>query len=324
MNAERVFLLIVPDGGSLLGLSGISDILNQANILMSPGTIPYKIIVATTNESRIIQGKSGIKLFADKRLSDIDPAAERDTIVITNKSAYPEEERCIAEWVAKAAPHARRTVSVCSGALILGQAGLLAGRKATTHWRYLDELAALSPSTTIDRNSIYIRDGNVWTSAGASSVFDMSLALVAGDLGSNLARAVAQDFVLYLRRPGGQAQFSRFLASQADPETPIGSLQLWALEHLEQNLGIEVLADRAAMSVRNFCRVFARETGTTPARFIENLRLETARNRLEQGHESLDEVAAACGLGCALNLRRLFEKHLGVSPSDYRLRFGMI
>jgi transcriptional regulator GlxA family with amidase domain len=129
--------------------------------------------------------------------------------------------------------------------------------------------------------------------------------------------------VLYLRRPGGQAQFSRFLASQAKPDTAIGQVQAWALENIEKDLSIDALANRAAMSVRNFCRVFVKQTGTTPARFIEDIRLEAARSGLEQGHDTLDEVAVACGLGTALNLRRLFEKCLGVTPSDYRLRFGI-
>ncbi len=324
MTSERKFLLIVPDGGALFEPSGVADILSQANMLMTPGMIPYRAVIATTKESRVINGRSGIKVMADAWLPAIDPAEEWDTIVVTNRAANPTEVDAIARWVSLASPHCRRTVSVCAGALILAQAGLLAGRRATTHWRHLDALASLSPTTIVDRNSIYVRDGDIWTSAGASSGFDLTLALVADDFGAGLARAVARDLVLYLRRPGGQAQFSRFLAAQADPETPIGRVQAWALEHLEENLDIDRLASEAAMSARNFCRVFAKETGSTPAKFVEDLRLESARNRLEMGHESLDEVAFACGLGTALNLRRVFEKRLGVTPSDYRLRFGMI
>jgi transcriptional regulator GlxA family with amidase domain len=324
MNTERRFLLVVPDGGALFEPSGVADILSQANQLMGPGVIPYRTVIATTKESRVIHGRSGINLMADAWLPAVDPSEQWDTVVVTNRAAEASEVDAIARWIALASPHCRRTVSVCAGALILAKAGLLAGKRATTHWRHLDALAALSPTTEVDRNSIYVRDGNIWTSAGASSGFDLTLALVADDFGPELARAVARDLVLYLRRPGGQAQFSRFLAMQADPETPVGRVQVWALEHLDENLDIERLADRAAMSVRNFCRVFAKETGSTPARFVEDLRLEAARNRLEQGHESLDEVAFACGFGTALNLRRVFEKHLGVTPSDYRLRFGMI
>jgi transcriptional regulator GlxA family with amidase domain len=152
----------------------------------------------------------------------------------------------------------------------------------------------------------------------------LTLALVADDLGASLALQVAQHLVMYLRRPGGQSQFSQFLEHQAPASSPILAVQTWALENLHRDLGVEQLADRAAMSPRNFARVFTKQTGTTPAKFVEQLRLDAARQRLEQGRESLDEVASVCGLGSALNLRRTFERHLGVSPSDYRSRFGMI
>jgi transcriptional regulator GlxA family with amidase domain len=321
---QRNVLIIVPNGGLLFEPAGITDILNQANIRAPAGVPRYRAVVATTASSRVIHGRSGLNLLADESLESLDPGRVWDTVIVTNRADNEAESEAVAKRVARVSRHCRRTVSVCGGALILARAGLLAGRKATTHWKHLDELASLSPTTEVDRDSIYVRDGQIWTSAGASSGFDLTLALVAEDMGSAVAREVARDLVLFLRRPGGQAQFSRFLASQADPDTPVGRVQVWALEHLDADLSVERLAEEAAMSQRNFCRVFARETGTTPARFVEDLRLEAARGWLEQGHESLDEVASACGLGSALNLRRLFERALGVNPSDYRLRFGMI
>ena len=320
---DHTVLIIAPNDGLLFVPAGIIDIFTQANRYAGEGLRRYRTTVATTARSRVIHGRSGLNLLADECLDDLDPDRSWDTVVVTNRADDPAESEIIAGRVSRLSARCGRMVSMCGGALIFAKAGLLEGRRATTHWRNLDELAALSPTTEIDRDSIYVRDGGVWTSAGASSGFDLTLALVAEDMGAAVAREVARDLVLFLRRPGGQAQFSRFLASQADPDTPVGRVQVWALEHLDADLSVGRLADEAAMSPRNFCRVFARETGTTPARFIEDLRLESARGRLEQGHESLDEVASACGLGSALNLRRLFERNLGVNPSDYRIRFGM-
>jgi transcriptional regulator GlxA family with amidase domain len=320
---ERKVLLVVPEGGALFEPAGVADILNQANSLAPLGAPHYRLTVATPQESRVIRGRSGLHLLADACIKDIEPGQVWDTLIITNRIPDADTAKTVSLWLAQVSRSCRRIVSVCAGALVLADAGILAGRNATTHWRHLDALAAISPTTKVDRDSIFVRDGKIWTSAGASSGFDLTLALVEEDLGTEVARAVARDMVLYLRRPGGQAQFSRFLASQAAPDTTIGKVQVWALENIEKDLSIESLADRAAMSVRNFCRVFAKQTGTTPARFIEDIRLEAARSRLEQGHDTLDEVAVACGLGTALNLRRLFEKCLGVTPSDYRLRFGM-
>jgi transcriptional regulator GlxA family with amidase domain len=324
MAKMRDILLIVPDGGALFEPAGIADILNQANLSAPQGTMLYKTVIASVGQSKVIRGKEDLSLLSNVCLSELDIKRRWDTVFVMNKTSDSLEFNAAADWIAQAYQYSRRTVSVCAGALILARAGLLAGRKATTHWRYFNALSELSPTTEIDRNSIFVRDGNIWTSAGASSGFDLALALVADDMGSDTARIVAKELVMYLRRPGGQAQFSRYLASQADPDTTVGRVQSWALEHLNQDLSVEALADHAAMSPRNFFRTFSRETGTTPARFIEDIRLEAARIRLEQGHESLDEIASACGLGSALTLRRIFEKQLGVSPSDYRLRFGMI
>lgn len=324
MADTRDILLLVPDGGALFEPAGIADILNQANLAAPPGTMLYKTVIASVGQSKVIRGKEELSLLSNVCLSELDIKRPWDTIFVMNNASDNEEFNVAAAWIAQAYQYSRRTVSVCAGALILARAGLLAGRKATTHWRHFTTLAKLSPTTEIDRNSIFVRDGNIWTSAGASSGFDLALALVADDMGSDTARIVAKELVMYLRRSGGQAQFSRYLASQADPDTAIGRIQSWALEHLDQNLSVETLADHAAMSPRNFFRAFSRETGTTPARFIEDIRLEAARIRLEQGHESLDEIASACGLGSALTLRRIFEKQLGISPSGYRLSFGMV
>lgn len=304
--------------------AGVADIFHWADRLQPEGAPAYRCSMATWQSHRVATGRSGLRLLADHSLADLDPTEPRDTILLTGRGQTAEESAAIADWLVHAEPSARRVVSVCAGALVLAQAGLLDGKRATTHWKRFDEMASNYPRVNLDRDSIYVNDGKVWTSAGVSSGFDLTLALVEEDLGTATAREVAQDLILFLRRPGGQSQFSRFLAGQAEAPGPIREVQSWALDHLDDELNVEKLADRAAMSPRNFARVFVRQTGTTPARFVEEIRLEAARQRLEQGRETLEAVAARCGLGTALNLRRTFEKHLGVTPSEYRERFGRI
>jgi len=321
----REFLIIVPEEGLLFEAAGVADILGWVNRQIAAGAPGegYRVTIATTLRHRVVHGRSGLNLLADVCLADLDPATGWDTVMITGRGQTAAENGAVADWIVLAAPHSRRVVSVCAGALVLAQAGLLEGRRATTHWQRTDELARTYPGVRVEADPIYVNDGPIWTSAGASSGFDLALALVEADHGFAMARDVAQDLVMYLRRPGGQSQFSRFLARQAQGEGPIREVQSWALENLDADLSVEKLADRAIMSPRNFARVFAQQTGTTPARFVEEVRVEAARARLEQGRETLDEVASACGFGTALTLRRSFEKLLGVTPSDYRERFGL-
>lgn len=322
----RSVLIIVPEGSLLFESVGVADIFTEANRYLSPESplARYRISVATSLRHRVSHGRSGLNLLTDASLADLDPRTGWDTLMVTGRGADADESSAIAAWMALAAPHSRRVVSVCAGAMILAEAGLLDGRRATTHWQSVPELSARFPGIRVESDPIYVKDGPIWTSAGASSGFDLALALVEEDLGASTARQVAQHLVMFLRRPGGQSQFSRFLEGQAPSPGPIQELQTWVLEHLDSDLDVDSLANQAAMSPRNFSRVFSRETGISPAKFVEQVRLEAARQRLEQGRESLDEVAWACGLGNALNLRRTFEKHLGVTPSEYRARFGMI
>ena len=319
-------LIIVPEESSLFEAVGIADIFHRANLALGDDTPTprYRISVAASVRHRVAHGSSGLNLLADACLADLPPSTGWDTLIVTGRGSGAEETAAVAAWMALAAPHSRRVVSVCAGALVLAEARLLDGRRATTHWKQAGELAQRYPRVEVDQDAIYVKDGPIWTSAGASSGFDLALALVEEDRGAEVARQVAQHLVMFLRRPGGQSQFSRFLEGQAASPGPIQDIQTWALENLDRPLDVGALADRAAMSPRNFARVFSRETGISPGRFVEQIRLEAARQRLEQGRESLEEVASACGLGSALNLRRAFEKHLGVTPSEYRARFGMI
>ena len=320
----RDILIIVPDGGLLFEAAGIADILGQANRLMPEGAKqpPYQVTIATTQPHRVVHGRSGLNLLADCRLEELDPEQKRDTVMITGRGLNDDEGAAVADWVRRAAPTARRIVSVCAGALILARTGLLDGRRATTHWNLLDTMQSSFPAVKVEKGPIYVQDGPLWTAAGASSGFDLTLALVEEDHGFTLARDVAQFLVMYLRRPGGQSQFSRHLLNQARQPGPIRDLQSWILENIDRDLSVEKLAEHVAMSPRNFTRVFTRETGTPPATYVEEVRLDAARQRLEQGSEGLDQIAAATGFINSLNLRRVFERKLQLTPSEYRERFS--
>jgi transcriptional regulator GlxA family with amidase domain len=232
-----------------------------------------------------------------------------------------QESTAVVDWLHLAAPHARRVASICGGAMLLAQTGLLDGRRATTHWRLLETMQTQYPAIHVEGGPLYIQDGPIWTSGGVSSGFDLTLALVEDDYGFTLARDVAQDMVMYLRRPGGQLQFSRYSLQQPGTSGPISELQTWILQNLTADLCVENLAEKAAMSPRNFTRVFTRDAGVSPARYVTEARLAAARQQLEQTHDSLERVAEQSGFGTSINLRRIFEKQLHLTPGEYRQRF---
>jgi transcriptional regulator GlxA family with amidase domain len=225
-------------------------------------------------------------------------------------------------WLKEWCGRSRRFGSVCTGALVLAEAGLLDGRRATTHWNWCEELARDYPRVTVDPAPIYVRDGNCYTSAGVTAGIDLALALVEEDLGRLAALKAAQMMVVFLRRPGGQSQFSTTLMAQVSAKSPLNDLLSWLPENIQRDLSVKSLAQRAAMSPRNFARLFLQEVGKTPARYIEELRLEAARRQIESQAMSFDEVAASCGFASAEILRRVFERRLGVTPRQYRASFG--
>lgn len=319
----KKILIIVHDGGMLFEAAGIADILMQANRLHPEGLAHpcYRIIIATTQPHQVIHGQSGLNLLADYRLPELDPREPLDTIIITGRGMNEQESTAVVDWLHLAAPHARRIASICGGAMLLAQTGLLDGRRATTHWRLLETLQTQYPAIHVEGGPLYIQDGPIWTSGGVSSGFDLTLALVEDDYGFTLAREVAQDMVMYLRRPGGQLQFSRYNLQQPGTSGPIRDLQTWILENLTADLCVENLAQKSAMSPRNFTRVFTRETGASPARYVTEARLAAARQLLEQTSNPLERIAEQSGFGSSINLRRVFEKQLHLTPGEYRQRF---
>ena len=223
-------------------------------------------------------------------------------------------------WLRQRAKRVRRLASVCSGALLLAKAGLLDGRRATTHWSRCEQFTTLFPKVRLEPDRIFVQDGNVWTSAGVTAGIDLALALVEADLGHAPALAVARELVVYLKRPGGQAQFSAALALQTDSDR-FAPLHAWISDHLRSDLSVAALAEIVGMSERSFMRRYGQATGTTPARAVERLRLEAARQMLEQG-QPIKRVAARCGFGTEETLRRSFLRNVRVTPQAYRERFS--
>ncbi len=283
---------------------------------------PYSVILASTNSSKMIRTNCGLSLEGHCGFRAI--RGPIDTLLIAGGSGLDEaaKSKQLLRWLNSAVKRARRFGSICTGAFLLAAAGLLDGKRATTHWKWAGELASRCNDTKIDPDPIFIRDGKMYTTAGITAGMDLALALVEEDLGAPLAVQVAREMVLYLRRPGGQSQFSAALTMQATDRRPIAELQPWIVENLAKDLAVEVLAKRCAMSPRNFARVFHAETGLTPYGFVERARVEGVRRRLEESSDGLDGIATDCGFASADSLRRTFMRIVGVLPTDYRARFS--
>jgi transcriptional regulator GlxA family with amidase domain len=269
---------------------------------------------------------SGLTLVPDAAMTDAP--ARIDTLLIAGGfgSELAGRDEAVLAWIAARArgPRAtrvRRVASVCTGAFVLAAAGLLDGRRATTHWAAAGELARRHPRVNVDPEPIFVRDGSIWTSAGVTAGMDLALALVEEDLGRAAALTIARHLVLFLRRPANQSQFSATLAAQAPERSALRDVQRFAVENLAADLSVQALAERAHMSTRHFARSFRAETGITPARYVERLRLEAARRALEDTREPLGALAARCGFGTAETMRRSFLRALGVGPAEYRRRF---
>jgi transcriptional regulator GlxA family with amidase domain len=282
----------------------------------------YRVeVVAPTAGPVVIS--SGLALTATAALADVRGPVDTFIVVggIREGVTAAVRDRALVRQVARVAKRARRVCSVCTGAFVLAAAGLLDGRKATTHWAGCDELKQNFPAIDVDPEPIYTRDGHVYTSAGATTGMDLALALVAEDLGRPIALGAARWLVLFMHRPGGQTQFSARLSAQEAERAPLRELQAWIVEHPGADLSVPALAARVGMSVRNFARAFGREVGATPAAFVETVRVEAARQRLETETASLDEIAERCGFGTVETMRRAFARRLRVAPSAYRARF---
>jgi transcriptional regulator GlxA family with amidase domain len=322
MGPRRVVMVAMPCQ-EVVEVSGVLDALHAANqILTAAGGADPGYLAEVVSPAVTVRAWTGLRLVAERSFRNV--RGPIDTLIVTGIDG-PEDARRypdLVRWLARLAPRTRRVVGLCTGAYVLAEAGLLDGRRATTHWADCAALAARYPRVRVEADPIYVRDGHVYTSAGATAGLDLMLALIEEDLGRGVALRVAQRMVLFLKRPGGQAQFSAQLSSQLAEREPFRELQAWVLDHPGADLGVDALARRVHMSPRNFFRVFVRQVGMTPARFVERTRVEAARRLLESTARGVSDIAAACGFGGPETMRLAFRRTLGVSPAAYRSRFS--
>jgi transcriptional regulator GlxA family with amidase domain len=321
--APRKVAIVVYPGVQSLDVTGPLEVFAGASQLIAASSRPeptYEIRIVS-REGAPLRSSSGLMLVPDTPISDVP--ARLDTLLVAGGNGYADasgDEQLIG-WISRAGARARRTASVCTGAFLLARAGLLDGRRVTTHWASAQALARLYPQLTVDPDPIFLRDGPLWTSAGVTAGMDLALALVEEDLDREAALTIARHLVLFLRRPGNQSQFSATLSAQQPDREPLREVQRLVIENVAASHTVEAMAAHANMSPRHFARAFRSETGVTPARFVERVRLESARRRLEDTGEPVATVAAACGFGTAETMRRCFLRTLGVGPAEYRRRF---
>lgn len=320
----RSIAAVIYPGVVPLDVCGPLDVFRFADIALHRlGKIDhpaYQLEVIAT-QSGPITTNTGMRIMADRAYQEIDGML--DTLIVPGcvDPIRALSERALIDWLRGTATRTRRVASICTGAFLLAASGVLDGRRVTTHWLYSEQLARTYPSIRVEPDSIFIRDGPVYSSGGITAGIDLALALVEEDYGSEIARFVARTMVMFLRRPGGQSQFSTYLSSEASNRHDIRELQAWVSSHPGDDLSIEALAERVAMSPRNFARTFLQETRLTPAKFVERVRLEATRCKLEQTSLPVEAIAEQCGFGNAGRMRRTFQRMLQVSPQDYRARF---
>jgi transcriptional regulator GlxA family with amidase domain len=320
-NAARAVEVVAFPAVQMLDVTGPLQVFATTNdiVVERGGAPPYALRVVAKGGGNVT-ASAGLGL-ATEALSPVDAAL--DTLMIAGGQGVQAAaaDPALVDWVRARAKTARRAASVCTGAFLLAASGMLDGRRAATHWSFCAELARHFPAVRVEPDPIFVRDGPVWTSAGVTAGIDLALALVEEDLGRDVALAVARYLVVFLKRPGGQAQFSAALSLQA-AEDRFGALHAWIGAHLNRDLSLPVLAAEAGMSERSFSRHYLEETGLTPARAVERLRVEAARRLLSETSSPVKRIAQQCGFGSEETMRRSFFRLLAATPQDYRARFS--
>ncbi|WP_431957286.1 GlxA family transcriptional regulator [Nocardia lijiangensis] len=319
---HRVVIAAFPDV-DLLDVTGPAEVFALAN-REGGGRVHYDVRLASPVRGEV-RTSAGVRVVTDLGFDEV--GATIDTLIVPGAVDCPPSgpvariDREVVAWIESVAPHTGRIASVCVGAHLLAAAGLLDGRTATTHWSTADQLAAEHPRILVDPDPIFIRSGRIWTGAGISACLDLSLALVAEDHGEDLALQVARQLVVYLKRQGGQSQFSVPLSHSATARRDIDDLRLFITENLDGDLSLPALAARMCLSERHFTRVFQQETGASAAVYVEACRVEAARRLLETTDQPLERIATTVGLGSVETLHRAFRRQLAATPGDYRKRF---
>jgi transcriptional regulator GlxA family with amidase domain len=319
MPTIRRVLVLAVECTESLDILGPVEVFDYADREV-PGSYRIQVVGPTTDGQ--ITMSNGLRLGVGPLP---EPPPRHDTLLVAGGEGARRAtaDPAIVDWISRASRRARRTTSVCTGSYLLAAAGLLDGRRATTHWGFCAGLAERYPTVEVDPDPVWVRDGDIWTSAGVTAGIDLALALVEDDLGAEVALAVARQLVVFLKRPGGQSQFSGALAAQQATRPALRELQAWIAGHLTDDLSVAALAARASLSERSFARAFRAEIGQTPAAYVETLRVERARALLEDGAESLEAVTRATGFTSPEVLRRAFHRRVGVSPAAYRERFRL-
>ena len=321
----RPVSLVTYPGVEIIDLTGPMEVFAFANNALqrsgvcSEPAYPMQVLAAKPGP---VTSSCGLQIIADKAYGDVQEGIDTLLIAGTPEVSCLLCDPALQDWVRTIAPKVRRLASVCTGAFLLAESGLLDGRRATSHWDYCEWLARDYPAVTVEADRIFVRDGSISTSGGITSGIDMVLSMVEEDWGSEVALLVARYLVVFLKRPGGQSQFSAYLTSEAT-HPDLKDLQAWIVLHLTEDLRVEALAERMCMSPRNFARLFLTETGMTPAKFVELARMDAARHYLGSSMLSMEVVADKSGFGDPERMRRAFIRQLGVNPQSYRERFGL-
>jgi transcriptional regulator GlxA family with amidase domain len=317
-SARRVAIIAFP-GVTLLDISGPAQVFAELQEIELPSA-SYSLSYLSIAGGLV---PTDVGMMIDTApIGSVRPN-QVDTLIIPGGPGIWElrQDAALMKWIVDTLPKARRVASVCLGAFVLAWTGVLDGKRAATHWRYCPRLADGFPAVRVEPNAIFVKDGRVWSSAGVSAGIDLALAMIEEDFGHTTALDIARRLVVFLKRPGGQSQFSAHLAAQIASETRVQGLQHWILDHLAADLSIAALAGHAAMSVRNLTRVFQSETAVTPTEYVETARLDAARRLLEDTDVPLQRVASRCGFGNTDTMRRTFLRRIGTGPHDYRARF---
>lgn len=308
-----------------LDFVGPMDVFATANEILlkqNPQRTPPYTIKLYSLDGKPFKAFNGMQVVAEGSHSDISASKNTILVIAGGNGTYEAVQNAeFIDWLRANAHGFYKVLSICSATFILAQAGLLSGKTVTTHWSVCGMLQAMHPDLRVNEDAIYLQNGHIYTSAGVSTGIDLSLAVVAEDLGRELAMQVAQELVLYLHRPGGQRQFSPVMALQRQQRTSFTELVIWMTENLHEPLDIDLLAEKACMSPRHFSRKFQQETGVSPMRFLNQLRLEKSRTLLEQKHRAIQTVAKECGFQSPETFRRQFNEHYGLSPVQYQGRF---